>query len=183
VALKGTEDLIFLTKGVGMRYLSRALIAALGTLYSGIAFADLYIPIFAVGKGTNHQSLGYVTAHQTSRGVLFVPYLHDLPPGRHGFHVHNNPSCADEGIAAGDHLDPVHTAKHLGPFENGHLGDLPVLWVPPNGKAMKPVLAPHLRLSELTHHSLVIHKGGDNYSDSPVRLGGGDGRIACGVIP
>ncbi len=30
---------------------------------------------------------------------------------------------------------------------------------------------------------LVIHEGGDNYSDTPKPLGGGGGRIACGVVP
>ena len=29
----------------------------------------------------------------------------------------------------------------------------------------------------------MIHAGGDNYSDEPQPLGGGGGRIACGVIP
>jgi Cu-Zn family superoxide dismutase len=28
----------------------------------------------------------------------------------------------------------------------------------------------------------MIHSGGDNYSDVPEKLGGGGGRIACGVI-
>ncbi|SSP59941.1 Cu/Zn superoxide dismutase [Acinetobacter baumannii] len=28
----------------------------------------------------------------------------------------------------------------------------------------------------------MIHAGGDNYSDSPLPLGGGGARIACGVI-
>jgi len=27
----------------------------------------------------------------------------------------------------------------------------------------------------------MIHAGGDNYSDQPEPLGGGGGRIACGV--
>jgi Cu-Zn family superoxide dismutase len=29
--------------------------------------------------------------------------------------------------------------------------------------------------------SIVIHAGGDNYSDQPAPLGGGGARIACGV--
>ena len=28
----------------------------------------------------------------------------------------------------------------------------------------------------------MIHDGGDNYADDPKPLGGGGGRIACGVI-
>ncbi len=29
----------------------------------------------------------------------------------------------------------------------------------------------------------MIHAGGDNYSDTPEKLGGGGARVACGVIP
>jgi Cu-Zn family superoxide dismutase len=29
----------------------------------------------------------------------------------------------------------------------------------------------------------MVHAGGDNHSDHPQPLGGGGGRIACGVIP
>jgi Cu-Zn family superoxide dismutase len=28
----------------------------------------------------------------------------------------------------------------------------------------------------------MIHAGGDNHSDTPAPLGGGGGRMACGVI-
>jgi Cu-Zn family superoxide dismutase len=28
----------------------------------------------------------------------------------------------------------------------------------------------------------MIHEGGDNYRDTPEPLGGGGGRIACGVV-
>ena len=31
--------------------------------------------------------------------------------------------------------------------------------------------------------SIMIHEGGDSYSDKPAPLGGGGARIACGVIP
>ena len=29
----------------------------------------------------------------------------------------------------------------------------------------------------------MIHAGGDNHADHPAPLGGGGGRIVCGVIP
>ncbi|NIY58922.1 superoxide dismutase family protein, partial [Francisella orientalis] len=37
-------------------------------------------------------------------------------------------------------------------------------------------------LEELEGHSLMIHEGGDNYSDTPKPLGGGGTRMWCGVI-
>ena len=39
-----------------------------------------------------------------------------------------------------------------------------------------------VKLAEIAGRSLMIHEGGDNYSDNPEN-GGGKGRIACGVIP
>jgi Cu-Zn family superoxide dismutase len=28
----------------------------------------------------------------------------------------------------------------------------------------------------------MVHAGGDNYDDTPAPLGGGAGRIACGIV-
>jgi Cu-Zn family superoxide dismutase len=86
------------------------------------------------------------------------------------------------GLAAGGHFDPEHTDVHKGPYGNGHLGDLPALFVDTSGQADHPVLAPRLQLKDLKGHALVIQAGGDNYSDNPKALGGGGARIACGVV-
>jgi|SRR5436190_35235 len=128
------------------------------------------------------QSIGNIIATQKPYGVLLTPNLHNLPPGLHGFHIHQIPSCLENEIAAGDHFDPYHSNQHLGPYEKGHLGDLPVLEVDNNGNATLPILAPRLRLNEIKNHSLIIHMSSDNYSDTPQKLGGGGARIACGII-
>jgi Cu-Zn family superoxide dismutase len=87
------------------------------------------------------------------------------------------------GFAAGGHYDPGHTKKHLGPFSSGgHRGDLPVLLVDHRGEATEAVTAPHLNVGQIRGRSIMIHAGGDNYSDTPAPLGGGGVRIACGVV-
>ncbi len=145
------------------------------------AYAELEIPMF---NTDSVKSVGVVIATDTKYGLLLTPDLFDLPPGNHGFHVHINASCADHGMAAGGHLDPANTGKHLGPYNtNGHLGDLPVLIVNQDGKATLPILAPRLTVKLIENHSLMIHAGGDNYSDIPAPNGGGGARFACGVIP
>jgi superoxide dismutase, Cu-Zn family len=64
----------------------------------------------------------------------------------------------------------------------GHLGDLPVINTDRYGSAHIVLVAPRITaVSALKGHSVVIHAGGDNYSDTPP-LGGGGARIACGVI-
>src|SRR5262249_24970487 len=85
------------------------------------------------------------------------------------------------GMAAGGHYDPANTGKALGPLGEGHKGDLPALTVDADGRATKDVVAPHLKVSDVKGHSIMIHVGGDNYSDQPAPLGGGGARIACGV--
>src|SRR4051812_6755392 len=87
------------------------------------------------------------------------------------------------GGAAGGHWDPEGTRQHRGPQGGGHLGDLPALDVAADGTAKERLPAPRITdLDRLKGHALVIHAGDDNYADQPLPLGGGGGRIACGVI-
>ncbi|TDF35852.1 superoxide dismutase [Alteromonadaceae bacterium M269] len=146
------------------------------------------VQLVDLGSG---KAVGHISFEQTPYGVVFKPFLHELPPGVHGFHVHENPSCASSqknghlvlGGKAGSHYDPLMTRKHGNPWDNNsHLGDLPALYVDKNGRALQPVLAPRLKLSDLFDRSLMVHAGGDNHSDHPAKLGGGGARIACGVI-
>lgn len=146
--------------------------------------APINTTIRAVSKdGYSGKKLGFVHFQDTQYGLLITPHLHDLPPGLHGFHIHVKPSCANNGMAAKGHLDPVHQDKHLGPYNPiSHLGDLPALFVDQAGKATLPILAPRLKVKMIKKHALMIHKGGDNYSDTPLPLGGGGARFACEVI-
>lgn len=143
----------------------------------------LVIPMQLVTNNNDGKSIGIIEATDTKYGLLIKPQLHGLSPGLHGFHLHKNPSCADNGKAAGGHFDPKDTGKHLGPYsDKGHLGDLPALYVNKEGNANLPVLAPRLTTKDLMGHALMIHAGGDNYSDSPKKLGGGGERLACAVV-
>ena len=38
-------------------------------------------------------------------------------------------------------------------------------------------------MDDLEGRAVMIHAGGDNYSDQPKPLGGGGARVACGVVP
>ena len=157
----------------------------LACITSGTAvFADISVPMYTTSTSEVGISVGNISITETKYGLLFTPHLHHLTPGLHGFHVHQNPSCGSSGMDAGAHLDPMDAHKHLGPFnDQGHLGDLPVLYVSADGTATLPVLAPRLRnVTDIQHHSLMIHEGGDNYSDMPTKLGGGGARMECGLV-
>lgn len=174
------------------RTLTAVLAAAAFGAAAAPALADrVAVPIQAVDANGIGTSLGTVVAEDTRRGVVFTPDLSGLTPGIHGFHVHTNPSCAPKeqdgksvpALAAGGHYDPSSSGKHEGPWGDGHLGDLPALFVTADGRSTHPVLAPRLRVSDLAGRSLMLHAGGDNHADHPEKLGGGGARIACGVVP
>jgi Cu-Zn family superoxide dismutase len=59
---------------------------------------------------------------------------------------------------------------------------LPALKVAADGSTGGSMVAPRLKVADLKKRSLVIHAGGDNYSDQPAPLGGGGARIACGMF-
>jgi len=157
---------------------------------SGPVWADVVVQLNLADEKGSGASVGQVTISETPYGLVFTPALSGLPPGLHGFHLHENPSCEPKekdgkltpALAAGGHYDPVASNKHGLPWGNGHRGDLPALFVDANGKATYPVLAPRLKIADLKGRSLMVHAGGDNHADHPAPLGGGGARLACGVI-
>jgi Cu-Zn family superoxide dismutase len=152
--------------------------------------ADVIVPMNKVSTKGSEKLIGSITIADSPYGLVFTPSLEGLEAGIHGFHVHENPSCEPKdkdgkpvaALAAGSHYDPNAKKHHGTPWNDGHLGDLPALVVGQDGKANYAVLAPRLKISDIKSRALIIHVGGDNYSDKPALLGGGGARIACGVI-
>jgi Cu-Zn family superoxide dismutase len=137
------------------------------------------------------EAIGSATVSMSPGGAVFQVDVKGLPPGAHGMHVHDGGACGPGPVngtvvaagAAVGHWDSGHTGKHEGPMGAGHSGDLPVLDVAADGSAKVSLTAPHIKdLDAVRGHALVIHAGGDNYSDQPAPLGGGGARIACGVL-
>lgn len=137
------------------------------------------------------ESIGTVTFTDAEGGAAIALDISGLPPGQHGFHIHEHASCAphagasgamEPAMAAGAHWDPETTGTHAGPEGAGHLGDLPFLEVGADGRAPRGVIAPRITsVAQLRGRAVMIHAGGDNYTDTPAN-GGGGARLACGVI-
>ena len=173
-------------------YVAMAGLAMMATLIASPTLAaDLTVTMLKATQSGTGASLGTVTISNTDGGAAFKLALHGLPPGPHGFHAHENANCDPTFIngvripagAAGGHFDPDETGKHEGPMGEGHLGDLPVLEVAPDGTATQTLTAPRIKsIDVLKRRSLIIQTGGDNYSDTPLRDGGGGGRFACGLV-
>ena len=165
-------------------------VAALIAAHAASHGAEFVVTMNAATAAGAGASAGTVRIVETPYGLAFYPALAGLPPGQHGFHVHEKPSCAPAeqngamaaAIGAGGHLDPASTKKHGEPWGDGHLGDLPPLYVAADGSAASPVLAPRLKLADVADRALMVHAGGDNHADHPAPLGGGGPRIVCGVI-
>ena len=167
------------------KYVFIALLSA--TSFNTMA-SELKVKMMDLNTG---KSVGYITVSQNKYGTLFVPALSGVAGGLHGFHIHENASCEPSlkndtkvlGGGAGGHFDPNKTGKHGFPWSiNNHLGDLPALHIDADGKGEYPVLAPRVSLADLKDRALMIHVGGDNYSDHPHPLGGGGARLICGVV-
>ena len=152
--------------------------------------AEISVPVNVAEKHGSGAAVGVVRIVETPYGLAFYPALKGLSPGLHGFHIHENPSCGPsekEGVmipalAAGGHFDPKGSKSHGEPWGEGHLGDLPPLYVAADGTSVSPVHSPRLKLPDVRTRSIMIHAGSDTHSDHPMPLGGGGARVACGVI-
>ncbi|MBT8448964.1 MAG: superoxide dismutase family protein [Gammaproteobacteria bacterium] len=168
----------------------KTLIVIVAVLFSSTLIADKTVTMFAVDSKGISKELGQITITSSQYGLVFTPSVTGLSVGLHGFHIHQNPSCQPAmkngkmvaAAAAGGHYDPKQSGFHGTPWGEGHLGDLPQLYVSADGTASQPVLAPRLKMTDLTGRAIMIHQGGDNHSDTPAALGGGGARVACGVI-
>lgn len=134
-------------------------------------------------------AIGTGTLIETPHGLLIQAKLTGLPPGPHGFHIHEVGTCdgGDNFKSAGGHYAP-NANKHGYMSDNGpHAGDLPNQTVAADGSMLVEVFAPDLRLTEgeaavldSDGSAIVIHATADDYRSQP--SGASGDRLACGVI-
>ena len=171
-----------------MRILSISATAALLTTGGAVA-QQLSVDINRVSESGVGDKIGTVEVSEARSGVTFKVAVIGLPKGQRGFHMHEKGDCGaamkdgkmTAGEAAGPHFDPEAKKSHKGPKGAGHKGDLPLLNATDKG-IRQTVTVARLKLADVQGRALVIHEGGDNYSDNPEN-GGGKGRLACGVVP
>lgn len=139
-------------------------------------------------KLANGASAGTVTLTEVAAGVLLTFDLKGLPPGAHGFHVHEAGKCDGDFSSAGAIYNPL-GAKHGFLNEEGPMaGDLPNIVAGPDGAARAEMVSPYLHLNRDTDDTLfgtdgtalVVYEKADDYQTDPE--GGGEKRIGCGVI-
>ena len=134
---------------------------------------------------------GTVTFTELAEDQLRVEYaISGLEPGLHGFHVHENGSCAagDDGTpggAAGGHFNPT-DHPHGGPDASSaarHTGDFGNIVATERGVASGTLTDNVARLmgaDGISGKALLIHAGEDDLQSQP--SGDAGARVGCGII-
>jgi superoxide dismutase, Cu-Zn family len=162
---------------------------------AAIAASVPSIPASAVGerayadiKTRDGKDIGKIRMTETTGGVLLRIKLKGLPPGLHGFHIHNTGKCDGDFESAGQILNPL-VAKHGYLNDEGPMaGDLPNLVVAANGEVEVDFISAFVTLNKESDDSLLDNDGAafvifekpDDYKTDPI--GNAGPRIACGVV-
>lgn len=135
------------------------------------------------------------TANQTAKGTVHFTELGDgsvdvsvdltnVPPGTHGFHVHDKGDCGDNGNAAGGHFNPT-AAQHGAPNATSHhAGDFGNVTADASGNVKTKFNTRAVTVSPSSSsavgHAVVLHGKEDDLTTQPT--GNAGPRIACGVV-
>ncbi len=141
-------------------------------------------------KTADGKDAGTVTLKQTKAGVEVKIALHDLPPGQHAIHIHQNAKCDPPDFkTAGGHFNPAGKKHGYGSPEGHHNGDMAQnLTANAGGKVSMTLMNKDVSLDPSAPNSvfanggtaIVIHEKADDMLTDPT--GNAGARIACGVI-
>jgi superoxide dismutase, Cu-Zn family len=131
-------------------------------------------------------AFGIVTFTETGDGIVAIRAdLSNVPPGPHGFHVHETGDCsAADASSAGPHFDPGDD-PHGGLHEvRSHAGDLGNVTASAAGRVQTEIRTSKLTVSSgprsVIGRSVVLHADPDDLESQPA--GDAGARIACGVV-
>ena len=130
---------------------------------------------------------GEVKFVEEKGGVVVLAEIWNAKPGKHGIHIHEKGSCADEGKAAGGHYNPSGNSHGFSPKDfplHAHPGDMGNIEADEDGHGKLKLHMPELGLQSRARYDIrglavILHESEDDFSQP---TGNAGGRIACGVI-
>lgn len=107
----------------------------------------------------------------------------NVPPGVHGFHVHEGNQCGADGMLAGGHFNPTGT-PHGAPHDPArHAGDFGNVTADAGGRVHAQFTTTGITVesgaSSVVGRAVILHANPDDLETQPT--GNAGGRIACGV--
>src|SRR6266550_3197241 len=161
-------------------------VLATGILAVGCAHSNLPKAMATLQPSTDQTAKG--TVHLTDAGEGNVDVQVDLtgvPPGTHGFHIHEKGDCGNNGQNAGGHFNPTGMVHGAPDAVSHHAGDFGNVTADANGEVHTRFTthSVSLKSGEQTYavgHAVVLHANPDDLTSQP--SGNAGARIACGVI-
>jgi Cu-Zn family superoxide dismutase len=152
-------------------------IAACGHSKGPMATATLD-PTTGMAKGTVHfQDAG-------ENGVEVVADLTGVPPGVHGFHVHEKGDCGNNAMNAGGHFNPNGMVHGAPDAVSHHAGDFGNVTADDKGEVHTRFTTHSISINTgsngVVGHAVVLHGNPDDLVSQPA--GNAGPRIACGVV-
>lgn len=128
---------------------------------------------------------GTVNLAQLANGSVEVTAnLRGVPPGVHGFHIHEKGDCGDNGNAAGGHYNPAGTPHGAPNADPHHAGDFGNVTADADGNVNTRFVTRSITVSEgpmtAVGHAIILHANPDDLTTQPT--GNAGARIACGVV-
>ena len=160
-----------------------SLLAGCGTLGGKASATANLAPTGAISP---NPTMGRVTFTALDHGVRVAGEVRGFAPGtEHGFHIHEEGDCGDNGNASGGHFNPAGGTHGKFGAPGSHAGELPSLVADASGTARFSVDVHSISLTDgaannVVGRALVVHRDRDDFTSQPA--GNSGPRIACALI-
>lgn len=155
-----------------------AVLSACASSKTPMAMAMLHPSGSQTARGSVHfQDAG-------DQGVEVKVDLVGVPPGVHGFHLHEGTECGVNGAAAGGHFNPTGMPHGAPDAVSHHAGDFGNITADDKGEVHTTFTTHSISLKEgqpnyIVGKALVLHAKADDLTTQP--SGASGDRISCGV--